>query len=46
MCAGLLLATGFVGDLAWADEFSYSGDEGPGFWSETVRSTVHRGEDD
>ena len=35
MCAGLLLAAGFMGNLAWADEFSYSGDHGPGFWSET-----------
>jgi carbonic anhydrase len=35
MCASVLLATCFTGELASADEFSYSGDRGPGFWSET-----------
>jgi len=34
MYASLLLASCFAGN-AWADEFSYNGDHGPGFWSET-----------
>src|SRR5262245_37060603 len=33
--ASLLLATTFTSGLARADEFAYSGDHGPGFWSET-----------
>src|SRR5262249_9065352 len=34
-CASLLLATSFAANPARADDIVYSGDSGPGFWSET-----------
>jgi len=35
LCAGFVLATTFISGLTYADEIAYSGDHGPGFWSET-----------
>lgn len=33
--AAVALAATFSGGIAWADDIVYSGDHGPGFWSET-----------
>jgi len=35
MCSSLFIAANLVGFSAWADDVVYSGDHGPGFWSET-----------
>lgn len=35
LCATFLLAASVTGGAAWADDIVYSGDHGPGFWSET-----------
>ncbi|MFL6551508.1 MAG: carbonic anhydrase [Povalibacter sp.] len=35
ICASSLIAICLSGGIARADEFSYSGDHGPGFWGET-----------